>query len=217
MPNDIKGFSGAYRFLSNFWPVEIEYEGIVYPTTEHAYQASKTLDVDQRKIISEISSPSYAKKYGGEIKIREDWDAVKDQVMLDVLRLKFQRDDLKNMLVITGDAHLEETNTWGDTYWGVSKGVGQNRLGKLLMQVRSEVTPPAPMTIEPGCLVRTGHDVWWRVVEVQSPEKDEYGRTIIRVASLSGHSTDYWEPQHITGVKPYDGITLQWDGEKVST
>ena len=45
-------------------------------------------------------------------------------------------------LLETGSKHLEEVNYWGDTFWGVHKndssepGVGENNLGRLLMEIR---------------------------------------------------------------------------------
>ena len=135
----ISDFRGRYRWLSNFWACAIEYEGATYPSTEHAFQAAKTLDENQREEIRLALSPGLAKKLGRQVKLREGWDDMRDEVMLCVTRLKYVDADLRKRLLGTGDAELVEGNTWGDQYWGVSMGVGRNKLGRILMQVRSEI------------------------------------------------------------------------------
>ena len=134
----IESFQGAYRFLSNFWPAEVEYEGLVYPSSEHAYQAAKTIDPEARKAFLDIK-PGQAKRKGRKVVLREDWEDVKLDVMLDLLRAKFSNPELTKMLLDTGDRGLIEGNTWGDQFWGVCKGQGENHLGLLLMQVRDEI------------------------------------------------------------------------------
>lgn len=137
MSTEISGFHGEYRWLSNFWPTQIMYEGIIYPSVEHAYQAVKTLDSDVRKYIATLTA-GQAKKYGRVLGIREDWEDIKVDVMYDLLLLKFTTNPyLKDKLTATGTATLIEDNTWGDTYWGMCNGKGSNMLGRLLMKVRS--------------------------------------------------------------------------------
>lgn len=69
-----------------------------------------------------------------------DWEEVKDKVMYEIVLAKFtQNPDLKEKLLATGDEHLEEGNTWGDTTWGTVNGIGENRLGIILMKVRKEL------------------------------------------------------------------------------
>lgn len=135
----IDNFSGQFEFLSNFSDSPVKYEGIEYPTVEHAYQAAKSLDMEDRVHISECPTPGAAKKAGRKVKLRADWESVKDGVMLELLRQKFTDPDLKYQLLETRNAPLIEGNWWGDTYWGVCKGVGKNMLGQLLMQVRQEL------------------------------------------------------------------------------
>lgn len=73
-------------------------------------------------------------------KLRGDWEAVKDSVMYEICKAKFsQNPDLADQLVATKDAELIEGNTWGDRIWGVCDGVGENRLGKILMRIRAEM------------------------------------------------------------------------------
>lgn len=131
----IDSFQGEYRFLSNFWPVRVTLDEVVYPSVEHAYVAAKTLDLIARRDIPNMAAGA-AKRYGGKIRIRSDWDEVRPHVMQDLVVQKFNDPELKQMLLSTGDATLIEGNTWGDQYWGMCNGVGQNNLGRLLMWVR---------------------------------------------------------------------------------
>jgi ribA/ribD-fused uncharacterized protein len=146
----IEGFSGRYNFLSNFYPVKIVHQGITYPTVEHYYVALKIkndqqLDgryislIDCRELISKISTPAKVKQFGKSLKLRKDWDQVKMDVMLWGIREKFKDKDLRDLLLLTGDQILVETNWWGDKFWGVSGGQGENNLGKILMKVRDEI------------------------------------------------------------------------------
>jgi hypothetical protein len=134
----VKEFQGEYRWLSNFWNCSVLYEGIRYNSVEHAYQAAKTTNVAARQAIAACSTPGQAKRMGRTVAMRPDWNQVKDQVMLDLLRLKFSIPELKKLLLSTGNQELQEGNKWNDTYWGVCNGRGLNKLGKLLMQVREE-------------------------------------------------------------------------------
>lgn len=136
---EIKGFFGEYRFLSNFTKAWVKFEGDLYSTTEHAYQAAKTHDMEQRRLIRCAVTPQAAKKLGSEVQLRGDWEEVKDSVMYDLLIQKFSQEPHMSALLQTGDAYLEETNTWNDCYWGVCKGVGQNKLGKMLMKIREDL------------------------------------------------------------------------------
>lgn len=135
----IDNFKGEYRFLSNFHFVNVEMDGEIYPTTEHAYQAAKTLSEAERRAIREVKKPGDARKLGQLVKMRDDWEEIKFDVMLDLTRKKFQDTELARRLLATGDAELVEGNTWGDSCWGVCNGVGTNWLGKILMQVRNEI------------------------------------------------------------------------------
>lgn len=136
----VKGFFSAYRFLSNFEVADVVYEGVKYPSSENAYQAAKSLDPEVRKQFINIT-PSESKKLGRKIEVREDWEEVKYKVMCDIVLDKFMRNPyLKEMLTETGDRYLEETNHWRDVVWGVCDGVGKNWLGKILMDVRTEVS-----------------------------------------------------------------------------
>lgn len=135
----INRFTGQYKFLSNFYPCEIEYEGLIYSSVEHAFQAAKSLDRQERIKISRASSPGMAKTLGRHVELRSDWGIVKDSVMENILRIKFKDPELKRKLLATGVSELVEGNTWGDTYWGVCNRKGKNMLGKLLMKLRGDL------------------------------------------------------------------------------
>lgn len=140
----IDKFDNEFAFLSNFYSSPIVYEGIEYPTVEHAFQAAKTFDFDQRKLIAAADTPGKAKRMGRTVSLRSDWEQVKDGIMEELVRRKFQSStSLCLQLWSTGDKELIEGNTWNDTYWGVCNGVGRNQLGKTLMKIREELKAKA--------------------------------------------------------------------------
>jgi ribA/ribD-fused uncharacterized protein len=136
-------FFGENRFLSNFYPAEFVWDGIVWPTSEHAYQAAKVHDREERLRISRFKTPSEAKKVGKHLELREDWNQVRYDIMLEIVRAKFtQNPHLKAKLLATGGCRLEEGNHWGDRIWGVSpagSNNGLNWLGEILMIIREEL------------------------------------------------------------------------------
>lgn len=134
----IAAFDGRHGFLSNFFPSPIDWDGLLYPTVENAFQAAKTLDQERRRAFTDIA-PSEAKQLGGLVPLRPDWDQVKLAVMLDLVRRKFEIPALARRLAATGDERLVNGNVWGDRFWGVCKGDGKNELGKILMVVRKEI------------------------------------------------------------------------------
>lgn len=134
----IKEFRGKHYFLSNFFGATVVYDGITYMNNEAAFQSMKCEDYERRHEFSTLN-PSKAKAKGRKVKLRNDWEQVKEQLMYEIVKAKFeQNEDLRARLLETEDAHLEEGNTWGDRIWGTAGGVGQNKLGKILMRVRSE-------------------------------------------------------------------------------
>jgi ribA/ribD-fused uncharacterized protein len=137
LPTIIDSFSGPWGFLSNFAPCEVLLDGVAYPSVEHAYQAAKTLKLEQReKFLLNGVTPAMAKRMGRGVKLRPDWEEVKVGIMRDLLMQKFRPTILRRKLLSTFQAELIEGNRWGDTFWGVCNGVGENWLGKLLMEVR---------------------------------------------------------------------------------
>ncbi len=135
----IHGFHGPFRFLSNFVPVQVELDGIPFPSVEHAYVAAKTLDIEKRMEIAQVETAGQVKRLGRRLKLRPDWDTIKLDVMNDLLIQKFSQEPFSTQLLATNDFYLEETNHWGDTFWGVCDGVGTNHLGHLLMSIRTNL------------------------------------------------------------------------------
>jgi ribA/ribD-fused uncharacterized protein len=137
----IDSFSGINRWLSNFWPAKVIHLGRTFPNVETAYQASKFND---REVIDYISTltPGRAKRYASNCPVGRDpsFHFNKIDIMKSLLRQKFYPGGaLANMLLATGDQELVEGNEWGDTFWGVCGGIGENNLGKLLMNIRDEL------------------------------------------------------------------------------
>lgn len=136
----ISEFRGEFLFLSNFYPSPLTYEGEEYATAEHAYQAAKCEDDIQHERIKLCETPALAKKMGRRVKLVHDWEEIKLRVMRDILWAKFAYNvELATKLLETKQRKLIEGNWWGDTFWGVCKGRGENHLGKLLMLVRDRI------------------------------------------------------------------------------
>lgn len=133
------------KFLSNFYPVTVSFEGERYAAVEDAFQAAKTLDPKERMLIQLCQTPADARKCGRKVTLRPDWNAVKVSIMLELLRQKFSNPTLRELLLATGDAELVEGNQHHDNFWGnctcrrCAEIEGKNQLGELLMQVRSEL------------------------------------------------------------------------------
>lgn len=136
----INEFRGKYSFLSNFWMQEFKGEhGEKYPSVEHYFQCHKATNEKDFEKIRSAKTSSEAKKLGKKIKIRTDWDDVKEDVMFNGVYLKFYHNlDLRKQLTETYDEDLIEGNDWNDTFWGVDlkTNQGMNKLGKILMKVR---------------------------------------------------------------------------------
>lgn len=136
---EINNFDGEYRFLSNFWPCVIEYNGVTFPSTEAAFQAAKAIKYEDFCSFKHMS-PGQSKRAGRTLVMRDDWEFIKIGVMKFLVTQKFTvHQSLKEKLLATGDADLIEGNTWNDTFWGVCKGKGQNHLGYILMGVRRKL------------------------------------------------------------------------------
>ncbi len=142
----IDSFQGEYRFLSNFFRSPVVYNNEYYPTGEHAYQAAKCTNKYDHDMVQAAFTAGKAKRLGLTMALRKDWEQVKYNVMYGIVKAKFSQVwGMRERLLATGDAELIEGNDWGDVIWGVCDGVGTNWLGKILMQVRSELQPKTVM------------------------------------------------------------------------
>lgn len=148
MFNKIGSFQDENRFLSNFYPVTtgVFYRGVNFPTVEHAYQAAKAfLSSGARNEVilhayALLPKAGMAKVLGGVVQTFPEWEMAKLSLMKEFLTQKYHDPVLRRLLLNTRPCELIEGNTWGDTFWGVCNGVGENNLGKLIMEVRAEIS-----------------------------------------------------------------------------
>jgi len=142
-PNQIRFYrlNEPYGEFSNFSPHPIELKGQIWPTSEHYFQAQKFAGTRHEEAIQQAKSPMIAARLGRsrEYPLRADWESVKDVIMREALEAKFnQHPVLRSLLVGTGNAELIE-HTTNDNYWGNGgDGSGRNRLGELLMDLRTQ-------------------------------------------------------------------------------
>jgi ribA/ribD-fused uncharacterized protein len=135
-----------YGAFSNLYRREIEFEGEKFATSEHAYQAGKARKPEVRKWLMEAPSPALLAMAAHGLyvwDINSDWSRIKFDRMKQVLQAKFtQHEDLKQLLLNTGTARLVESAVVDNAVnrlWGEVSGVGKNKLGELLMEVRAEL------------------------------------------------------------------------------
>ncbi len=143
----IRYFTAQYKFLSNFYPSSIRLGRHVYPTAEHLFQFLKTTPGSSWEAAIRLAgSPQRAKVAGRLLLLPVDWDDTRVAMMRLILRLKFQDKRLVKRLKATGTAELIEGNTWHDNFWGnctckkCEDIEGKNRLGKLLMELRTHLS-----------------------------------------------------------------------------
>jgi ribA/ribD-fused uncharacterized protein len=138
--NAIDKFEGEYRFLSNFYPSPVTLDWATYRSVEHAFQAAKTISIEQRDAIRAALTAKEAKRLGRKVQLREDWEEIKVETMAYLVWNKFSlHPELAERLLNTGNRELIEGNWWGDTFWGMCQGTGHNNLGKILMRVRTDL------------------------------------------------------------------------------
>ena len=137
-------FRDEYDFLSNMYTCEIQdplFSDLVYDNVEAAFQASKTLDYDYRKTFINCNGKK-AKQQGAALKLRDDWEKIKYDVMFKLLLIKFSKPELAKKLKSIKEPIIEH-NTWHDNEYGICTcklcGEGKNKLGELLMKVRDRL------------------------------------------------------------------------------
>jgi ribA/ribD-fused uncharacterized protein len=143
-PERVCFYEQDFYVLSNFSAFNVGVFGRDFQTAEHAYHWKKFNESDSviANHVRHARSAHLAFKIAEQHKAqrRKDWDEVKVEVMLRILRAKVaQHDYVERKLLATGDRELVE-NSWRDDFWGWGpNGDGQNMLGKLWMQVRAEL------------------------------------------------------------------------------
>lgn len=150
--NQILSFDGEHRFLSNFWPCEIHFEGLTFQSVEAAYQAAKTTNLELRLQFQLMDSAS-AKRAGKSLELRADWSRVREQIMDQLVAEKFKIFDLRVSLLQTGKSELVEGNYWHDNFWGVCscarcQNKGANMLGKILMKIRESIREQGVLNLQ---------------------------------------------------------------------
>lgn len=135
----ITNFGGLYFFLSNFYVAD---DGFC---VEMAYQAAKTTDPIEQAWVLASPDPKTAKHRGYKVRKRPDWEIIRVRIMRSLLRTKFTNPILRDALLATGDTDFIEGNFWHDKFWGAAwdhesrTWIGENWLGRLLMELRSEL------------------------------------------------------------------------------
>jgi N-glycosidase YbiA len=141
-----------YGEFSNFSAHPFKLKGKVWPTSEHYFQAQKFAGTEHEETVRNAKTPSMSAKLGRSrsLPLRADWEVVKEDVMRDALRAKFdQHPKLQLLLISTGDAELIE-HTQNDRYWADGgDGTGKNRLGILLMELRADLISKVEPTASP--------------------------------------------------------------------
>jgi ribA/ribD-fused uncharacterized protein len=138
----ITEFKNEFDWLSNFTPVNIELDGIVYSSVEHAFMSAKSHDMEWKYFCANpVNSAGKVKKEGRSVNLIDNWEQLKLVVMRTCLERKFNTEPFKTKLLETKDENLEEGNHWNDKFWGVclKTNEGENHLGKLIMSVRSDL------------------------------------------------------------------------------
>lgn len=135
-----------YGMFSNLYRIPVELDGVVYPTAEHAYQAGKARKAAVREWLMSAPSPALLAMAAHGLyywDITPGWSTNKFDRMRRVLAAKFsQHEDLKELLLSTGNSRLVESATIDNEVnrlWGEVNGVGRNMLGNLLMEVREQL------------------------------------------------------------------------------
>lgn len=148
--NQIRGFFGPYRPLSNFKQARVFLDGVEFSSVEKAYQAAKWLPGDREyfTVCDNRQSISYNTEHDPNMYTPDEWDNIKLDVMHGLLVQKYDPElnsDNAAFLLATGERYIEETNWWDDTFWGKNlQGEGDNNLGKLLMYIRDELLTENP-------------------------------------------------------------------------
>lgn len=140
LPTDISDFRVVpYDFLSNMYSTPVTILGRTFECAEAAFQAHKVINPADREQFVGLNGYE-AKRLGRKVALRRDWGMSRLPCMREVIEAKFYPGSkLAIKLLNTGNKRLVEGNSWNDVYWGVCNGKGQNWLGRILMERRTEL------------------------------------------------------------------------------
>ncbi|KZT64781.1 DUF1768-domain-containing protein [Daedalea quercina L-15889] len=135
--------NAPYYEFTNFASYAIHWDGHMYPSAEHLFQAHKFMphrpDIARR--IRRLPSSRAALEEAGNLRSlqRADWLDINIDVMDNVLEAKFaQHLSLRHKLLETGNSKLIEDSPI-DPFWGCGRDRrGRNELGKALMRLRDK-------------------------------------------------------------------------------
>jgi len=129
-------FRNQYMFMSNMSTSPMVVNSIKYCCLESAFQSFKTTNKTERIKFSKLDGYA-ARKLGRIVELRADWHQVRLPLMKLLVRLKFKQNPLLIQKLITVQGPISEENTWNDTFWGISRGIGKNHLGIILENERN--------------------------------------------------------------------------------
>jgi ribA/ribD-fused uncharacterized protein len=191
----ITKFEGEYAFLSNFYESPLWYNGKLWPTVEHAFQAAKCMNSSDYDKIYTAATPGEAKRLGRRCTLIPNWDHIRVNVMRECLLMKFLgNDEMLTRLLNTGDEELVEGNTWNDTFWGCTRNndgswKGNNMLGKLLMEIRENY--------------RAGNYCWIAVDRLEDNGINS-NAPILKVFKNRNHAMKFIAEQTIDKTNPFE-------------
>ena len=136
-------FKNENSFLSNFYITPVEYNGLIYKSSEHAYMRMKSNEDWWIEYCLNEKSPGKIKRTSNGLLLADNWHDIKANIMYDILICKFKNTILKEKLLATGNQNLVEGNYHNDLYYGVdlkqTPNIGENMLGRILMSIRNKI------------------------------------------------------------------------------
>ena len=139
-----------FYVLSNFSAFRVQWKGIDFDTSEHAYHWEKFRDQPHawNSVGSIAEQVRLAPSAHAAFKLAEickphrrpDWDDVKVEIMRGILKAKVdQHEYVRRKLLETGTRELVE-DSWRDDFWGWGPNKdGKNMLGRIWMEIRDEL------------------------------------------------------------------------------
>ena len=139
----IEGLTGYFEFMRLDFPACVFFEGELYQTAAHAYNAARTSDLQVRRRIQKAPTLQEMYNVARTIEDEEGWAQRRMKVMEKILRDKFRRSrNLRERLAATQNREVINIVTEKSEealFWGVNGKQGQNWLGKLIEAVRQSI------------------------------------------------------------------------------